>query len=82
MIFTRIYKLILRALNMAKGVKRLYRSSRKDSVVAGVCGGIAEYFEVDPVIIRLLWVFLTLASMGGGIIAYIIAWIIIQRKKS
>lgn len=61
---------------MSKPIKRLYRSSR-DKVLGGVCGGIAEYLEVDPVVIRLVWVLLTLLSMGFGIIAYIIAWIII-----
>ena len=56
-------------------MKKLYRS-RKNSKIAGVCGGIAEYFDVDPTIIRLLAV-LTIFFGGGGIIAYIIAWIII-----
>lgn len=56
-------------------MKKLYRS-RKDSKIAGVCGGIAEYFNVDPTIIRLLAV-LTIFFGGGGIVAYIIAWIII-----
>ncbi len=56
-------------------MKKLYRS-RKDTKIAGVCGGIAEYFDVDPTIIRLLAV-LTIFFGGGGIVAYIIAWIII-----
>jgi len=56
-------------------MKKLYRS-RKDSKIAGVCGGIAEYFNVDSTIIRLLAV-LTIFFGGGGIIAYIIAWLII-----
>ena len=68
-------------MQTSKKIRRLYRSKR-NRVIAGVCGGIAEYFEVDPVIIRLLWVFLTLASMGGGILAYIIAWIIVPEEPS
>jgi len=56
-------------------MKKLYRS-RKDAKIAGVCGGIAEYFNVDSTIIRLLAV-VTIFFGGGGIIAYIIAWIII-----
>jgi len=56
-------------------MKKLYRS-RKDSKIAGVCGGIAEYFNVDPTIIRLLAV-LTIFFGGGGVVAYIIAWLII-----
>ncbi len=58
--------------------KRLYRSAN-DKILGGVCGGIAEYLGVDPVIIRLLWVIGTLA-WGTGIIAYVIAWIIIPRN--
>jgi phage shock protein C len=53
--------------------KKFYRS-KKDRVIAGVCGGIAEYFDIDPIIVRLIALSLVL-SAGGGIIAYIIAWI-------
>ncbi|VVB60165.1 PspC domain protein [uncultured archaeon] len=60
-------------------VKRLYRSG-KDRILGGVCGGIAEYFNVDPTLIRLLWVLFTLASFGTGILLYIIAWIIVPRN--
>ena len=60
--------------------KRLYRNT-KNKAIAGVCSGIADYFEVDPVLIRLMWVFLTLISIGAGILAYIIAWIVIPKKK-
>lgn len=59
-------------------VRRVYRSS-KDKILGGVCGGIAEYLGVDPVIIRLLWVLAGLA-WGSGILLYIIAWIIIPRN--
>ncbi len=59
-------------------MKKLYRS-RKDTKIAGVCGGIAEYFNVDSNIIRLLAV-LTIFG-GGGIIAYIIAWIIVPLES-
>ena len=54
--------------------KRLYKSST-DKKVCGVCGGIANYFDVDPTVIRLIWVIFTLAR-GSGLIAYIIAAII------
>ena len=57
--------------------KRLYRS-RKDKIIAGVCGGIGEYFKIDPVIIRLLWILLIFAG-GSGILAYLVAWIIIPK---
>ena len=59
--------------------KRLYRS-KKNRVLGGVCAGIGEYFNVDPVLIRLIWVIITLMG-GAGILAYIIAWIIIPEKK-
>lgn len=59
--------------------KRLFRS-KKNKVLAGVCGGIGEYLNVDPVVIRLLWAIFTLMG-GAGIIAYIIAWIIIPEEK-
>ena len=54
--------------------KRLYKSST-DKKVCGVCGGIANYFDVDPTVIRLIWVMFTLVG-GSGLIAYIIAAII------
>lgn len=63
-----------------KEIKRLYRS-KKERIIGGVCGGLAEYFEVDPTIVRLLWVLLTLISLGGGILVYLIAWIIVPLKK-
>ncbi|HOP24980.1 MAG TPA: PspC domain-containing protein [Defluviitoga sp.] len=52
-------------------MKKLYRS-RKNRVLAGVCGGIGEYFEIDPVIVRLIWIVLTMI-WGFGLILYIIA---------
>ncbi len=64
---------------MQKLIKRLYRN-RKDKVLGGVCAGIAEYFNVDPVLVRLLWVIFTLISMGLGIVAYLIAWIIVPEE--
>lgn len=54
--------------------KRLYKSNT-DKKVCGVCGGIANYFDVDPTVIRLIWVIFTLVG-GSGLIAYIIAAII------
>lgn len=59
--------------------KHLYRSNR-NKVFAGVCGGLAEYFDIDPVIVRLIWIIGTLISFGLGIVAYLIAWIIIPKK--
>ena len=65
---------------MAKNseIKRLYRS-RKDKIIAGVCGGIAEYFNIDPVWTRLIAVLLCFIN-GIGIILYIIAWILMPEN--
>ncbi|MCX6711898.1 MAG: PspC domain-containing protein [Candidatus Woesearchaeota archaeon] len=59
-------------------IKRLYRSG-KEKILGGVCGGIAEYFNIDPIIVRLLWI-LSIFLWGLGIIFYIIAWIIIPKN--
>ncbi|TVR29726.1 MAG: PspC domain-containing protein [Spirochaetaceae bacterium] len=48
--------------------------SKSDRVIAGVCGGIARYLKVDPTLVRIVAVFFFLAA-GSGILAYIIAWI-------
>jgi len=50
-------------------------------MIAGVCGGIGEYANIDPTIVRLLWVLATLISFGAGIIAYLIAWIVCLRNN-
>lgn len=53
------------------------RKSREDSVVFGVCGGLAEYFNLDATIVRLLLVFFTLLG-GSGLLLYIIAAILMK----
>ncbi|KKG18133.1 phage-shock protein [Methanosarcina sp. 2.H.T.1A.6] len=58
-------------------MKKLYRS-KKNRIIAGVCGGIGEYLDVDPTLIRLLWALFSLN--GAGIVGYIIAWIIIPEE--
>ncbi len=58
--------------------KRLYRS-RDDRMIAGVCGGLGEYFSIDPTIVRLILLFLMLWG-GGGILVYILAWIVIPEQ--
>ncbi|MDD2282479.1 MAG: PspC domain-containing protein [Eubacteriales bacterium] len=57
--------------------KKLYRS-RSDSMISGVCGGLAEYFGLDPTVVRLLYVLLSLFSACfPGLLFYIIAMLII-----
>ena len=58
--------------------KRLYKSA-VNKKLCGVCGGIAEYFDIDPTIVRLAWVVFTLFG-GSGIIAYIIAAIVMPSE--
>lgn len=58
--------------------KKLYKIE-KGKKLCGVCGGIAEYFELDPTLVRLLWVLFT-AIGGSGIFAYIIAAVIMPSK--
>jgi len=58
-------------------MKKLTKSSNRK--LCGVCGGIAEYFDVDPTVIRLLWVVLCLFA-GSGILAYIVAAIIMPEN--
>jgi phage shock protein C len=64
----------------ATPVKRLYRS-RTEKKIAGVCGGLAAYLGMDPVIPRLVWVVFALAA-GMGILAYLIAWLVIPPEPA
>lgn len=61
-------------------MKRLYRS-RTNKVIAGVCGGLAEYFKIDPVILRVI--FLLIALPGGiSILVYFIFWIVMPKRPA
>lgn len=60
-------------------IKRLYRS-RTDRVLGGVCAGIGNYFNLDPVLVRVAWVVGFFAA-GIGFLAYLIAWIIIPEER-
>lgn len=60
--------------------KRLYKSSR-EKMICGVCGGIGEYFNVDPTLVRLAWIVFCLLG-GSGVLAYIIAAIVIPRDTN
>jgi len=59
-------------------MKRLYRSNN-DVVIAGVCSGVAEYFNIDPVIVRILWAVMVIFG-GTGLLAYIICAIVIPKR--
>ncbi len=57
--------------------KKFTKSDNKK--IAGVCGGIAEYFNIDPTIVRVLWV-LAVVFAGFGLLAYLILWILMPNK--
>ena len=65
---------------MSDGPKRLYRS-RTDRKIAGVCGGLAKYMGIDPVLPRIVWVVLALA-VGTGVVAYLICWLVIPLEPA
>ncbi|MCX8129494.1 MAG: PspC domain-containing protein [Clostridia bacterium] len=59
--------------------KKLYLSDTNKKI-GGICGGLGEYFNIDATFLRLLWVVLVLFA-GTGILAYLIAWMIIPRRQ-
>jgi phage shock protein C len=59
--------------------RRLERPT--DRIIAGVCGGLGDYFEVDPVVVRIVFVMLTAAG-GAGLLAYLILWIVMPAAGS
>jgi len=60
---------------MDNNVRKLMRS-RKNKMICGVCGGIGEYLNLDPTLVRLIWAVCSLASVGMGLILYIIAAVV------
>lgn len=63
-----------------QGKKRIYRSRNK--MLAGVCAGLAEYFEIDPNLVRLGYALLSVASFGMGLVVYIILMIILPQGET
>ena len=62
-------------------MKRLYKSDANKKV-SGVCAGIADYFNLDPTLIRILWVVLILCSVGMGLFAYVLCALIMPNQSS
>ncbi len=60
-------------------IRKIYRS-RSDKILCGVCGGLASYFRVDPTIVRLLWVAVTVLAPAPGLILYLVACLIIPEE--
>jgi phage shock protein PspC (stress-responsive transcriptional regulator) len=63
---------------MSENARRLYRS-RTQRMIGGVCGGLGEYFDIDPTLVRLLFVVTALAG-GPGLLAYIIMLIVVPNQ--
>lgn len=63
-----------------KKKKRLYRTEGADAKLFGVCGGIAEYFDVDPTIVRVAWAVLIFAY-GTGLLAYLVCALCMPKKS-
>jgi phage shock protein C len=60
--------------------KRLYRST--DRIVFGVCAGLAEYFEIDPTLIRVIFALATIFFAGSGLVAYLVLWLMIPESDA
>ena len=63
---------------MSNDYKKLVRS-KANRMLCGVCGGIGEYLNVDPTIVRLIWLLCSVASCGTGLLVYIVAAIVIPQ---
>lgn len=66
---------------MGNDVKKLVRS-KTNRTICGVCGGIGEYLNIDPTLVRLIWLVCSIASLGTGLIVYIVAALIIPEDNS
>lgn len=61
-------------------MKKLYRSRREEKI-AGICGGLGEFFNIDPTLIRLLVIFITIATgIFPMLLTYLVAWLVIPRE--
>lgn len=63
---------------MEESKKRLYRSNK--GMIAGVCGGIADYFGWDPTLVRIGYILLSIFTVFSGVIAYLILWMVIPKQ--
>lgn len=61
--------------------RKLYLSD-KDRKIAGVCGGLADYFGIDFTIVRILWALAVMVSYGTGFILYLVFWLIVPRERN
>jgi len=61
--------------------KRIFKSI-KNRMICGVCGGVAEYFNIDPSLVRLGWILVTCFTGGAGLVAYIITAIVLPEEAA
>lgn len=61
--------------------RKLYLSD-KDRKIAGVCGGLSDYFGIDSTIVRILWALAVVVSYGTGFILYLVFWLIVPRERN
>jgi len=67
-----------RSLPVFPGLGPLQRS-RTDRKIAGVCAGFAHHLDLDPTVVRLIWLVLAFVG-GGGVLAYVVAWIVVPEE--
>ena len=60
-------------------MKKLYRS-KKDRKIAGICGGLGEYFKIDPTLVRVIFAFLLLPGGLPGLVPYLILWLVFPEE--
>lgn len=65
---------------MEEAPKKLYRSN--NGMIAGVCGGIANYFGWDPTLVRVGYILLSIFTAFTGVIAYLILWLVVPKQGS
>lgn len=56
------------------------RKSQMDKKICGVCGGIAEYLNIDSTVVRLIWLLVSVATVGTGLLAYVVAAIVMPEQ--
>jgi phage shock protein PspC (stress-responsive transcriptional regulator) len=62
--------------------KRRLSRSMNDKMLAGVCGGIAEYFDWDPSLVRVAYVLLCIFTVFSGVLAYLVLWLIMPKEET
>lgn len=67
------------AMVTPSGTPRKLSLSRTNKKIAGVCGGLAEYLDMDPTLVRVAWVMMALVA-GWGVVGYLVAWLIIPEQ--